>query len=227
MTTANRLKKTGGFSMVAIMMLITLVAIIAAIAFPVLNKTVEKARMTKDQAHVRQILMACKLYALDHEGVFPTVDESGTRFTTSTAAFNELMVKIDLDTEELFYVEGNYMKPRGPNMDGVLTAEENCYSYVTGQTDATSARSPLVADEMESPGVYGYTHPWLNQGKAVVGFVGGEAKIMELSERDAGATVLGPPGSGIDDIFQQAQVDDEGRITGGFLAVDRSNILQP
>jgi hypothetical protein len=70
---------------------------------------------------------------------------------------------------------------------------------------------------MDTPGSYGQFHPWLEQKKAVVGYVGGQVKQDKLSTNQPGATVKGPRGSNIDDIFQTGQRDEEGRITGGLL----------
>lgn len=189
-----------------------------------------KARMQQDLSQVSQILKMCKLHAMDWEGGFPLLDPDSTSdelFKTSTEAFNHLMETVEIHDEAVFYVRGNPDKLAKPNGDGFLEKRENSYVYVTGQSDSFSAVSPLIADEMASPGVYGSKHPWLRQGKAVVGTVGGAVKLMDLSKTSPGATVVGPPRSGIDDIFQEAQVDEEGRITGGWLAVDRSNILLP
>lgn len=197
------------------------------------NSATNRARLMRDMAQVDQIIKACKLYAQDWDGLYPiqvtTVDGVDTleHFNSSTEAFNDLIEQVGLGTEEFFYLYGNPAKPVRPNQDGTLTKAENCYVYVSGQTDSTPARSPLIANEMESPGVYGANHPWLKQGKAVIGYCGGQVKIDTLSSKAPGATVEGISGSGITDIFQEAKEDDDGRITGGLLAVPRANILLP
>ncbi|MFT5470890.1 MAG: type II secretory pathway pseudopilin PulG [Verrucomicrobiales bacterium] len=228
--TKTKHSRTGGFSMIAVMILITFIAIVAAVAFPALNKMTEKARISKDVHHQSQILKMLKLFGMDNDGGYPTFDfDSGddVRYTNSTDVFNHLMYEVDIQEESIFYVKGNPTKPSPPNGDGMLTKNENSYSYVAGQTDSMSGRSPLIADEMDEPGVYGANHPWLRQGQAVVGFLGGEVKIMELTGIYPGATVKGLPVHGIDDIFEMGIKDEEGRVSGGYLAVDPSNILNP
>lgn len=197
------------------------------------SRSLTKARMRKDAAHVDQIIKACKIYAMDYNGVYPTRVETeeerraGLDFQNSTDAFNELIREVDLGTEDLFFVQGNPEKLLPPNQDGELVPEENCYIYVIGQSEETPAHSPLIADEMVMPGEYGENHPWLKAGRTIVGYCGGQVKIEKLTSKEHGATVRGAPGSGIEDIFQLAKEDEEGRITGGLLAVPRENILLP
>lgn len=220
-------------SFIGIFLILPIISILASASYPVMTKSIEKARMRKDAAHVDQIVKACKLYAMDHNGHYPTKVENaadraaGLDFQTSTEAFNELIEKVDLGTEEIFYIQGNPMKLLPPNNDGVLMPEENSYIYVIGQTDSSPERSPLIADEMESPGVYGENHPWRRSGRVVVGYCGGQVKIEKLTSKGPGATVRGAPGSMIEDIFQQAEIDAAGRVTGGLLSVPTDHILLP
>lgn len=240
MKLTHKVKQQRGFTLLELMVVITIIAILASASYPVLTKSIAKARMRKDAAHVDQIVKACKLYAMDWDGIYPSTDTSSSgdssgggasggssgEFGNSTDAFNELIREVDLGTEEIFFVQGNPEKLLPPNQDGELVAEENCYSYVVGQSDSTPARSPLVADEM-SGGSYTENHPWLKSGRAIVGYCGGQVKIEKLTSKEEGATVRGAPGSGIEDVFQKATEDEEGRITGGLLAVEPDKLVDP
>lgn len=232
------LKTNKGFTLLELMVVITIIVILASASYPAYTKVIERARLMKDVAHVDQIIKSCKLYAQDWDGLYPTFDSSGGsggdsgggsaggNFSNSTDAFNELIREVGLGTEEIFYVQGNPEKPVPPNQDGELLPEENSYSYVVGLSDSKPARCPLVADEMDG-GSYGKNHPWLKNGKAVVGYCGGQVKIEKLNSKEEGATVRGATNSGMDDIFQEAQEDDEGRVTGGLLAVSPDNVVDP
>lgn len=216
----TKMKTNKAFSLLELMVVITIIAILASVAGPTYTKAVEKARILKDVAHQDQIIKACKLYAQDWDGLYPTFDTSsddadGEEFGNSTDAFNELIKEVGLSTELIFYLKSKSRK-RPPNEDGVLEVEENGYSYVVGQTDSSMAGSPLTADALEA-GTYGTDHPWLRSGKAVVGFCGGQVRQMRLSQKSAGASVRGPLGSGMDDIFQEGEQDEEGKITGGLM----------
>lgn len=60
------------------------------------------------------------------------------------------------------------MKPdklRPPVEDGKLESKECAYVYVTGQTNTSFSRSPLIADEMESAGTYSKYHPLVETTK--------------------------------------------------------------
>jgi len=171
----------------------------------------------RDPTNQRSIIMSMIDYAKEHEGRFPDKDD-GVPFATSTEAYQYLLELGELK-EEYFYTRRNPEKSQWPNEDGTLTVHENCMVYVTGQNDSMSIDSPLTADEMEEPGIYGKRHPWLKRRYAVIGYVGGHAKASKLSQKAPGATVLGPPDSGITDIFQPRPT--------GLLSVPRENILLP
>lgn len=230
------LKSNRGFSLLELMVVITIIAILASVSFPTYTTVITRARIMKDVAHQDQIVKACKLYAQDWDGLYPAFDSSGddgggsdsSKFGTSTEAFQELIREVQLGTEVIFFVQGNPEKVRPPNEDGELKPEENCYSYVIGQTDSSPARSPLVVNEMQDTGgTFGENHPWLKSGQAVVGYCGGQVKKEKLTEKAEGATIRGPAGSGITNIFQKAEEDEEGKISGGWLSVEPDNILLP
>lgn len=219
-------KSAQAFSLLELMVVITIIALLATMSMPAYSLWVTKARMTKDVSNQKQILTALRLFAFDNEGTFPVGEEAGSQFGTSTEAFAHLIEETDLGTEEIFFTQGNPDKTLPPNNDGELVEEENCMSYVLGLTDTSPARSPIVADEMEGPGSYGENHPWLNSKKAVVGYVGGQVKIEKLTGKTGGATVTV---GDIDDIFQPGEVDEEGKVTGGLLppGIESDKVLNP
>lgn len=215
-----------GFTLLELMVVITIIALLATMSMPAYSLWVTKARMTKDVNNQKQIITALRLFAFDNEGAFPKGEEAGSEFGTSTDAFQYLIKETDLGTEEIFYTQGNPQKTVPPNNDADLLKDENCMSYVIGMTDTSPARSPIVADEMDGPGTYGEGHPWLNQKKAIVGYVGGQVKIEKLTSGRAGATVkVGD----VEDIFQPGEQDDQGKYTGGLLppGISADKVLQP
>jgi hypothetical protein len=70
-------KKTSGPT-IAFLIVACLIAalvalgIIAAIAFPVLGKAAQRARTNQELINMRQVMMASRMYAIDHEGLFPS-----------------------------------------------------------------------------------------------------------------------------------------------------------
>jgi len=186
-----------------------------------------KSRLYSYVVHQKSILAGMRVFAQDWDGHFPYANFEDDPFTTSTEALQFLMQEIGVSSETIFYVKGNPEKSL-PNGDGILEPAENCMSYVSNQTISMPGGSPLIADEMTGPGTFGEHHPLLHKRKAVVGYIDGHASFENLSSRKPGATIPGPRGSGIDNIFEPAIYDEEGNWTGGgYLAVPTENILHP
>jgi prepilin-type N-terminal cleavage/methylation domain-containing protein len=218
------------FSLLELMIVITIIAILASASFPAYSLVTTRAKMMKSVSNYKQILTTLNLYALDWDGAFPNKDEDGNDFGNSTEVFQNLMLETGVGADEIFYYQtNNPQKSNPPNGDGFLDPVENCVVYVSGMNSSAPAGAPIIADEMENAGSYGQFHPWLEQRKAVVGYVGGQVRPERLTTNQPGATVRGPKGSNIDDIFQSGQKDDQGRVTGGLLPsyVDGNSILLP
>lgn len=66
-----RLHSQHGFTLIELIVVIAIIALLAAILFPVFFSTREKARMTSCLSNVHQIAMAVQIYANDHDSVCP------------------------------------------------------------------------------------------------------------------------------------------------------------
>lgn len=224
-------KTNQGFTLIELMVVITIIAILASITVPVVTKVKAKADLSRDISNARQIVLACKSFASDWDGVYPAWDpdqaddgggDAGGDFGTSTDAFNVLIKQGYIDTESIFWMQTkNPDKLKPPREDGELESSENCYTYVMGLTDTSFSRSPLVADEQDGPGTYGEYHPWLEMRRAVVGYSGGQVTAERLDSDQPGATVLTKDGI---EIFSE-RADAES--TDGLLATSQDNVLQP
>jgi prepilin-type N-terminal cleavage/methylation domain-containing protein/prepilin-type processing-associated H-X9-DG protein len=64
-------RQAGGFTLIELMVVLSIIAILAAILFPVFARAREKARQTNCQTNLRQIGLALSLYARDHAGHLP------------------------------------------------------------------------------------------------------------------------------------------------------------
>ena len=152
------------------------------------------ARVTVAAMQAGGIYKACRLYAQDHEGRFPT-GEGG-----ATEAFRKLFPDI-LQEEKPFYVhasawhnEAPLKKPDGdigvkPDFARCLERGENHWAYVTGLTDSSDPGLPLIADGFVEGKAGQYTDDPTKKGgvwkgtKAVVVYVSGAAKAEPLSPR--------------------------------------------
>lgn len=226
-------RKNQGFTLIELLVVITIIALLAGMAMPAFKGIQTSAKIIKDVSNVKQIVLACRTFASDYDGQFPSYDPddpaSGAsgKFSTSTEAFNVLIPDY-IDTESIFWIKTkNPEKDRPPREDENLESNENTFAYVSGQTDISFSRSPLVADgEMEGPGTYGEFHPWLDAKTAVIGYVGGHAAKEKLTSAEAGATVRTKDGL-IKDIFKKREKGGEGGGSGGLLDTDPANILLP
>ena len=217
-------KKNQGFTLIELLVVITIIALLASMAMPAFNGIQTTAKITKDVNNCRQIVLACRTYASDWDGIFPSETEDGSKFGTSTEAFNELIPDY-VDTEIIFWTPSqNPDKLKPPVEDEELEQKENSFAYVVGLTDTSFSRSPLVANgEMDGPGEYGEFHPWLSSKAAVVGYVGGHVVKEKLISNEPGATIRSKDGK-MKNIFEKRAGKDGG---GGLLATDPSNVLLP
>lgn len=228
----------GAFTLIELLVVIAIIGILASSAMPAYNGIQERAKRTKDVNNIKQILLACRAFAADWEGIYPSFDPdkqtSGSggggedsEFTTSTDAFNVLIPDY-IDTEVVFWIASKHPeKLQPPREDGELESKENVYCYVTGQTDTSFSRSPLVADGlMDGPGEYSEYHPWLKSKKAVVGFCGGHVTEETLTSAAAGATIRSKDRL-VENIFDEREVSEDGESSGGWLSVPKDNVLLP
>lgn len=223
-----------GFTLIELLVVIAIIGILASVAMPAYNGIRQSGMRTKDVSNLKQIILGCRNFSTDWEGIYPSFDpdadtEGGDEdsFGSSVDAFNVLIPDY-IDTELVFWIQTKHPdKLRPPRDDGDLEPEECTYAYVTGQTDTTYSRSPLVADGlMDSPGAMSEHHPWLDKKKAVVGYCGGHVVEERLTGSTPGSTIKSSDGL-TDNIFEERELDEEGKSSGGYLSVSQDKVLLP
>jgi len=70
-----------GFTLIELLVVIAIIAILAAILFPVFSKAREKARQSQCMNNLRQLAVACQIFAQEGDTVYP---EAGTLKATFT-----------------------------------------------------------------------------------------------------------------------------------------------
>ncbi len=98
------------FTLIELLVVISIIAVLASIALPVFTSVQERGFQTKDLSNAKQIGLACKLYAADHDGLFPDKDGTAEPAVTQLAAGNTSnlafanLVPLYLPSEKLFYL---------------------------------------------------------------------------------------------------------------------------
>jgi prepilin-type N-terminal cleavage/methylation domain-containing protein/prepilin-type processing-associated H-X9-DG protein len=67
----SNMPRTRGFTLIELLVVIAIIAILAAILFPVFAKAREQARKTSCLSNLKQIGLACMMYAQDNDGWLP------------------------------------------------------------------------------------------------------------------------------------------------------------
>jgi prepilin-type N-terminal cleavage/methylation domain-containing protein len=145
-----------GFTLIELLVVIAIIAVLASIALPVFSSVQERGAQTKDLSNAKQIALACKLYAADHDGKYPdkdgTVDPpvALTSGSSSNQAF-ALLIPQYLPAEKLFYLGKSAWSPNAPDEKTTLPADRceastNNFAYEMGMTETSHPSFPLIAD---------------------------------------------------------------------------------
>lgn len=163
---------SSAFTLIELLVVIAIIAILASIALPVFTSVQERGQQTKDLSNAKQIALACKLFAGDHDGRFPfqsgRVDPNtdivppGTG-TASNVVFASL-VPAYIPTEKIFYVAKSAWSPLQPDENTTAAADRveagsNNYAYMFGLGDTDNPNYPLVFDAPEAGATTYSTNP--------------------------------------------------------------------
>jgi prepilin-type N-terminal cleavage/methylation domain-containing protein len=88
------MRKNRGFTLIELLVVIAIIAILAAILFPVFARAREAARKATCISNVKQITLACIMYAQDYDEVLPAAvgdDNDGTAHAVDPADSNQLI----------------------------------------------------------------------------------------------------------------------------------------
>jgi prepilin-type N-terminal cleavage/methylation domain-containing protein len=225
--------KTNAFTLIELLVVISIIAILAGIALPAFTTVQIKGRQTAALSNVKQILLACKLYSSDNNGLYPcyTLDQTTLQPATplaqiasdSNTCFAQLFPDY-LTNETIFCEQGSAFTPTlADNVIDVpmlatpsktLAAGENTFAYCTGLTDTSNALFPMVADGFATLNTWTYTADKTQKGgvwemkKALVGLVDGSASIAKVNSTSK--TVMGNPATPANSYFAVAAAGGTG-----------------
>lgn len=209
---------TPAFTLIELLIVITIIAVLASIALPAYTGIQERANQTKDLSNSKQIALALRQFAIDNNGSFPAkkpgIDYSqAADLDSSTSKSNDALWWLFpnyLQSEDIFVVAGSKWTPANPDNKidqagaagriETLKLGENNYAYVVGLTDTSNPAFPLLADGFkETAPVPIYDPSKAQKGgvwaakKAIVALCDGSGQIMKVDPTTK--TVLRPGGT--------------------------------
>jgi len=186
-------KSNQGFTLVELLVVISIIALLASVALPVMSSARLNASVTTSTLQAGGIHKALLLYANDNDGAFPLAENS------SNDAYRKLFPD-QLSEEKPFYVPNSAWhqsaggKPdddigNKPDYAQCLERGENHWAYLSGLNTTSTSNLPIIADGFtETKGQY--TDVANKKGgvwkgsKAIVVYVSGSAKAENISAKD-------------------------------------------
>ena len=161
-------KTQSAFTLIELLVVISIIAILAGIALPVFGEVQVKGAQSKVLSNIKQVGLACRLFADDFNGLFPTytIDDATGKMTTtevgdSNTAFSQLFDAGYMKTEQLFFCAKSAFTKTPPDekmgAGSTLGPGENHFAYVLGLTTTSNAAYPLIADGFKSEGEHIYS----------------------------------------------------------------------
>lgn len=136
-----------GFTFIELMVVFAIIAILAAILFPVFARAREKARQARCASNLAQIGIALRVYATEHFGHLPPADNDLGPLVPRCLPDPEVLLCLSRQAEREAPRPSDFPKPtRG----GVPTSKLPCdYIYRGGLCDDDDPRLPLAGDDLE------------------------------------------------------------------------------
>lgn len=185
-----KIKKHSAFTLIELLVVISIIAILAGFALPVFASAQKKGNLTNSLNNAKQIGLALKMYAGDHDGIFPVFtdpEEPTNKVATSNDAFTLLMPKYT--NSKVIFANKKSAWCAGATATSDTSSQykvreqESDWSYVRGLNDTSDSRWPLLATAFANAQAT-YTKGTSKKGgvwdgtDAVVVFVDTSAKIV-------------------------------------------------
>jgi len=131
-------RRQNGFTLIELLVVIAIIAMLAALLLPAMSSARETARTAACASNMRQVAMACRLYAQDNDSKFPD-NVNATAVPTCDYASDPYPVWINLiqsnylaNAKRLFACPSAKIAP-GPTASCPPTANSDSCYYINGQ----------------------------------------------------------------------------------------------
>ncbi len=214
-----------GFTLIELLVVITIIIILAGLAVGVVPQALERANQVQCLSNARQVNLALRLFADDHDGNFPVYAPNGgsdltpgtATATTSNEVFQTLFPAYTKQ-EKIFYVgKSGYCNKTPPDerfadTSTCLAAGENDFGYILNLTNTSNPSLPVVMNGLASTTAYtsDKTKPggvWGGR-KAILARVDGSAEIATCDPTKFYPTRKDASGAPVS-IFQAGSGTDE------------------
>lgn len=218
----THIKKTAqGFTLIELLVVITIIAILAGLAFPAFAKIQEKGKITQAINNCKQIIISVRLYSSDNGGLYPDSDKTDMP-TTANDAFRILFKQGILETEKIFGCGASKYIPDGnigesPDYTEAVKTGENHWMMTAGLNDSAAGGIPLVFENSVSsgsdpawnadvPGQLKKGRTW-SGGKVVVGMNDSSVEVQACESAKGASVHLKSVGTGGKNPFTMNQAE--------------------
>ncbi len=191
--------RRAGLTLIELFVILLCVVLLIALLQPniCLNSTMRRGRLTDSLSNAKQIALALRMYAGDHDGKFPFALSDGTKLAASDSsnrALEQVMPKYYI-SKKIFINKrsawcANPAADTGPGDVNTLKRGQSDWLYVAGLKADANPAWPLIATATASATNLTYTNSYTAKGglwggtDAIVGFADGSARPFSGKEMD-------------------------------------------